>query len=133
MNNDDITVSVRGLAENARNYATEKEMIGAYSVVGVAGGRLRELVTCRLWMGRSRSALTVYASVWVHGPGLYASGKGSAGGGGYHKASAAIDAAIRSAGFDVSREVTGDGLVIEALEALARLAGGEGELMTVRH
>lgn len=133
--NDTITATVRELAENATNYGHNKELVGAYSVIGTIGGTMRELVTCRTWMGRSRSASTVYAAVWVHGPSMYASGKGTAGGYGYHKESAAVGDAISSAGFDLSKHINGCGErpMIEALEALARLAGAEGELLTVQH
>ena len=74
-------------ADNGRNYSDSKETIGSYSVVDC---RLkRELITLRLYMGRSASASKVYASIWVRPdyatmPGIcYTSGTGSARGSGY--------------------------------------------------
>ena len=86
---------------NARNYGGEKETVSKYLVVGKIGKELREIVDCRVYMGRSRQSSTVYASIWVHAPDCYASGKGQAGGWGYHKESAAIGAAITSAGIEL--------------------------------
>jgi len=88
--------------QNARNYNVEKEIVNAWSVIGIKDGKPHEFVSCRCYMGRSRSASVVYASVWVHGVNnLYTSGRGSAGGGGYHKESAAVGEAITSAGIEL--------------------------------
>lgn len=58
----------------------------------------KELVTVRWYMGRSSQASVVYCCVWIHGENRYFSGKGSAGGYGYHKTSAAFQEALTSAG-----------------------------------
>lgn len=87
--------------QNGRNYGNEKELVGAYSVMGKINGELREVVVARAYMGRSRSASTVYASIWVHGADIHAAGHGSAGGYGYHKESAAFAEAITSAGIEL--------------------------------
>lgn len=86
---------------NAYNYSRDKELVGAYSVMGKIKGEMREVVCARAYMGRSRSASTVYASLWVHAGEFSTSGKGSAGGYGYHKESAAFEDAIRSAGVEL--------------------------------
>ena len=86
-----------------------KEMTARYLVIDKESER--HIVDCRVYMGRSSIASVVYAAIWIsfdvkqcqdenakaweHG---YTTGKGQAGGYGYHKASAAIDEAIRSAG-----------------------------------
>jgi hypothetical protein len=85
---------------NAYNYGRDKELVSAYSVVGTINGELREIVTARAYMGRSGSASVVYISLWVHGA-IHASGKGSAGGYGYHKESQALADAIESAGIEL--------------------------------
>jgi hypothetical protein len=85
---------------NAYNYGRDKELVSAYSVVGTINGELREIVTARAYMGRSNSASVVYMSLWVHGA-IHASGKGSAGGYGYHKESQALADAIQSAGIEL--------------------------------
>lgn len=89
---------------NARNYANEKETVGKYIVLDKTG---KEFVDCRVYMGRSRQASTVYASIWVRGAGVCTSGRGSAGGYGYHKESAAIQDAIGSAGIELYGDVYG--------------------------
>jgi hypothetical protein len=86
---------------NGRNYGGEKELICAYTVLGKIDGEMREVVTARAYMGRSRSASTVYASIWIHANGYHLAGHGSAGGYGYHKESAAFADAIRSAGIQL--------------------------------
>lgn len=88
---------------NAVNHSREKEIVGAYSVLGKINGEMREILTARAYMGRSRSASTVYASIWVHGltADTCTSGKGSAGGYGYHKESAAFAEAISSANIEL--------------------------------
>lgn len=84
--------------KNARNRGGEKETVSKYLVLDKNG---KEFVDCRVYMGRSRSASTVYASIWVNGDGVYTTGKGSAGGCGYHKESAAIGSAISDAGIEL--------------------------------
>lgn len=93
---------------NAYNYSRDKELVGAYSVLGKINGALVEIVTARAYMGRSRNASTVYASVWVSAGDKTTSGKGSAGGYGYHKESAAFNDAIRSAGVELYGSAYGE-------------------------
>lgn len=120
---------------NGKNLSQSKETVSTYSVIvidpkcdpaGLAAKRqhMRELITVRVYMGRSRNASTVYASIWVNGP-LWTSGHGSAGGYGYHKASAAIGDAIRSAGIVLSSDINGcgDSAVESALRAIASSLG----------
>ncbi len=112
---------------NARNYATEKEQIGYYKLIAFAQDTFRELVDVRVYAGRSRSASTVYASIWVHSKDYYTSGTGRAGGGGYHKSSAAIAEAIASAGIELDHDISGrgDSAVREALHAIGSALGFE--------
>jgi hypothetical protein len=89
--------------QNARNLGDTKETVKTYTVHGLKvneHGRpiSRPLVTLRLYCGRSRSASTVYSAIWVHGDNFWTTGKGSAGGYGYCKYSAAAQSAIDSAG-----------------------------------
>jgi len=96
-------------AENARNMTGEKETVSR--VVLVDKKTEKEIVDCRVYMSASKSASTVYASIWVHHikenkmPATWGypatSGRGSAGGYGYHKESVAIEDAIRSAGIEL--------------------------------
>lgn len=85
---------------NAYNYAPDKETVDTYNLIGFKKGQFAELVTVRTYMGRSARASVVYCSIWVHGrdKNIWVSGKGSAGGYGYHEGSAALQEAISSAG-----------------------------------
>jgi hypothetical protein len=110
---------------NAINYSGEKETVQSISIV--CRKTEKPVLSCHVYMGRSRSASTVYASLWLHnikehkllkkhkgkfysnilgdetGEKHYqgnTSGKGRAGGYGYCKTSAAIQEAITSAGIE---------------------------------
>lgn len=129
-----------------------KEMTARYLVIDKESER--HIVDCRVYMGRSSSASVVYASIWInfnlanmptvqriageweHG---YTTGNGKAGGYGYHKASAAVQDAIASAGIELygsaykplipdftiraSISGVGDSAIQSALLAIAFAAG----------
>jgi hypothetical protein len=104
--------------------------------VAIVKGQLREMVTARAYMGRSAQASVVYVSVWIHGAdGHFSSGSGNAGGGGYHKASAALAEALESAGVELSQHIggMGDGAMREALTATARALGARGKVQVFSH
>ena len=107
---------------NAINYGDKKELIKTFNVVTDG---LKEVITVRCYMGRSANASTVYASVWINTSEVHTSGKGKAGGYGYHKASAAIAAAIESAGITLDQSIdgVGDAAIEEALKAIASALG----------
>lgn len=131
---------------NAVNHGGDKETISRYCVVGKINGKLAVIAEARMHMGRSASASTVYCALWVHGD-AYTSGRGKAGGGGYHKESAALQDAIDSAGITlhgstyshcdkkpdfknpVSIAGCGTDAMHTALKAIARAAGAKGELL----
>lgn len=122
------TLPTKSNVYNGKNYSNTKEMIAALSVVGTGSdGQLVECVTVRVYMGRSRSASVVYATVWLRGT-VHGSGSGSAGGGGYCKQSAAIASAISSCGVTLSEEVAGCGMsrAQDALLAIAEAMGYTG-------
>lgn len=126
---------------NARNYSGEKELVNQLQVVAKVGDKYETPIDARFWMGRSRSATVVYCSIWVHGshnsesrsvrPYISIckdwSGRGTAGGGGYHKESAALDDAIRSAGIVMDSHFggCGEGAMRHALTAIAVALGYE--------
>ncbi len=114
-----------------KNYTGEKETVNSYNVVAVVKGRPVDVITCRIYMGRSRSSSIVYATVWLHGKEYHASGSGQAGGYGYNKESAAVDTALAMAGVKLSRSIHGTGETREALEATARALGYRGQLLTI--
>ena len=120
----------RGLS-NARNYSGKKELSSVYDLVACKDGKLHHLMTIRSWVNSSKTAVTVYASVWVHAPGYWTSGTGTAGGGGYHKTSAAAGEAIRSAGITLDGHIDGRGdqAIREAMEAIALALGFDNTLI----
>lgn len=92
---------------------------------------MRAVVTLRLYWPAS----VCYAALWVNGQDVHASGTGSAGGGGYCKASAAAGEAIRNAGFTLSQDIHGRGTdaIREAVLALAEAAGYPDARLHVAH
>jgi hypothetical protein len=131
---------------NGRNYGNDKEMVDTFTLAVVKNGEIDTPVTCRAYMGRSRNANIVYASIWVHAPnGHHYAGHGGAGGYGYHKVSEAIQDAITNAGIrlygtpynnsevpDMSKECSiggvGESAVRNAMEAIARACGYRGKV-----
>lgn len=113
--------------QNGRNYGGEKEMTAAYIVIGIGASRLDvdEIATLRIYMGRSRNASRVYASLWVHGKGVHCAGSGWAGGYGYHKPSAAAAAAFADAGICLDEGIAGrgDSAITSALHAVGIALG----------
>lgn len=68
---------------------------------------------------------TVYACAWISGHHDYSIGKGKSSRAGYHKASAAVDAALRSCGIELETSIAGigDEGIIGALNAIAKHIG----------
>lgn len=119
-----------GSFENAENYGDRKETIGTTSLVVRVENALQEAATVRFYMGRSNKASVVYCAAWFRPPvgGAdygWRSGKGSAGGYGYHKQSAAFAEAVESAGINLALDVSGRGTsaIREALIAIACAQG----------
>lgn len=82
-----------------------------------------------------QSGQTVTACVWIHWKGKNGSGSGRVGGGGYHKASAAIQAAIKSSGIRLSfhYDLCSDGTVADAFQAIGKALGIENPLVFLTH
>lgn len=138
--------------DNARR-PDNKEIVSAYSlVVRLPSGEMREVVTVRCYMGRSARASVIHAVMWVKcADGHWTSGSGSAGGYGYHKESAAIADAVRSAGIElkdldrtdhIDRRIarhyfdfggTGESYYPQVFDAIARAAGYRGRTLLVTH
>ena len=88
---------------NAVNYGDKKELIKTFNLIT---DELKEIITVRCYMGRSAGASAVYASVWINTSEVHTSGKGKAGGYGYHKESAAVAEAIKSAGITLDTDIS---------------------------
>ena len=137
---------------NARNLERNKERVNTLRVVSripTDNRGLRTICEARFYMARrSDGASPVYCSLWVHGT-PETSGYGKASGYGYHKESAALQAAIDSAGiklqgdnyrqtaalgtlFQLARiDGCGDTAMHEALQAIAVFVGADPETMLV--
>lgn len=91
--------------DGARNDNGKRVLTGCYKLVDKKTERT--VVDCRLYMDKSASASAVHCSLWVTTKTEFAdgynttSGRGVAGGYGYHKSSAAVDSAIRNAGIEL--------------------------------
>ena len=105
---------------------TKKPLEGAF--VAVTAKHPRGLVRAKFYRGHGGT--TVYCAVWVDGQ----RGVGSAGGGGYHKQSAALDEAIRDAGYELYGDPYGyelEGESRSAYKGPQSIAGrGEGSMET---
>ena len=113
---------------NALNMGDKKETIKQMVLITHKAGEFKEPITVRWYMSRSGDgASPVYCALWVYCSPYYVSGRGKAGGYGYHKASAAFQDACDSAGIDLSQPVDGRGdeLVREAMFAIGAALGFE--------
>ena len=127
----EMKATFNGIKHNAINYGAQKEMIATWNVIVDSNDGLRDIITARCYMGRSTNASTVYASIWVHSTDHRTNGTGKAGGYGYHKQSAAVSDAIRSAGITLSKDISGagDSAIESALKAIAQALGYESCLI----
>ncbi len=98
------------ITKNRVSNATQpknKETVNELQLVTVHKGEIVELATARFYMGRSSSSSVVYCCLWVNakhaktGEYISVSGKGNAGGYGYHKESAALQGALTDAGVEL--------------------------------
>lgn len=150
------TVKAKFVSTNSRMGAEQPRtaLSGAGSLVASHGGKLCEVVTVRTYYNDKGSGMQpVRACVWVHlaGGGDWRTGRGSAGGCGYHKESAAIAEAVRNAGIELygnpynfRREPidykkrfdfggTGASAYAEIFSAIARAAGYRGRMVWTSH
>lgn len=129
-----------------------KPVVGTASLVAMVNGGLRGVITIKVYMSPSHQASMVYACFWLRASdGTWYSGKGSAGGYGYHKDSAAIAAAVSDAGIelygspysnaegDVDMKQrcyfggTGSSAYPDIFKAIARAAGYRGRMLFIDH
>lgn len=83
---------------------------------------LKEVVELRIYgTGTSNTAC-----IWIIGDDKdipHTSGSGHAGGGGYNRAHAATDEAIRNAGWELEQDIHGESVLKAALKAIAEAVG----------
>ena len=114
--------------QRAKSFNRDKMLTTAIVATDKTTGR--KIVDCRVYIGKSSSSTTVYCSVWVYGEKLY-TGLGKAGGGGYHKPSAAMYEALHNAGWAVSESISGcgDGAMRKAAVAVAQAVAGHDDII----
>lgn len=113
---------------NTYSYRREKHFDSQLSIVDLDEGR--EIACVRFY----RPNETVYCVVWIFSD-KPARGYGKAGGGGYHKQSAAMGEALARAGVTLSKPIDGcgDAAMSDALLALARHMGVTRPLVVRAH
>lgn len=132
-----MKANITNLRETPRDMYRKDELTRQISAIDPATGR--EIVCARIYYPGS----VAYACLWIHGP-KYGRGTGKAGGYGYHKASAALDEAIKDAGIVLTGDVygrdkrnnrpasiggVGNDAMREAVEAIARAVTGKRRLI----
>ena len=122
MNNKVNKFTPNGGNVSLGSFRKEGKLHAQWSLVDLSDGR--EIAIIRTYWPASKC----YACAWVHGReggNDYSNGRGSAGGGGYCKQSAAIAEALNHCGFGFDRYFGGAGLtaVDDALRAIAHHFG----------
>ncbi len=113
-------------AFNASN-RKEKLFYESYEVVTFDGKEFRNPISLRLYGSNAKN----YACIWINAAktakrdSIHVSSTGNAGGYGYHRASAAVEEALRAAGFrfDESISGVGDSAIKSALGAICKHLG----------
>jgi hypothetical protein len=102
----------------SRAHRKENHFMQEYIGVAIQDNDLKEVVNLRVYGTQAKN----YACVWYRAGGVYGSGSGSAGGGGYHRPSAAAYEALSKAGVELSEPISGrgDGSIQEAVLALTK-------------
>ena len=117
-----MKADVTGLRESDKSSARRKNGFDReIAVIDPSTGAA--IVTARTYWPAS----TVYCAIWINGAGKWGRGEGQAGGGGYHKPSAALESAIRDAGITLDSAIggRGDPLMEKACEAIAKALTGK--------
>ena len=144
-----------GSFENGRQFDTP--LAGCGSLIVSHRGALREAITVRTWYNPKGSGMQpVRAAIWIRpadSAEAWRSGRGSAGGCGYHKESQAIAGAVDSAGIELYGKPgrylfgdrvadlkarfrfggTGSSAYDEIFSAIARAAGYRGRMLWASH
>lgn len=116
--------------DRLHRYRKENHFYSQMSAIEPSTGK--EAVICRFYAPLKGS--TVYCCIWIKGKKHHASGAGKAGGYGYHKPSAALQEAIKTAGFKLSENISGrgDSAMHDAIESLAKTVTGLRKLHIIK-
>ena len=116
-----IKADVSAIRETKKSGRRETGFYREIAVIDPSTGRV-PVVARIYWPGQN-----VYCALWIGAGEKYGRGAGTAGGGGYHKPSAALAAAISDAGVKLSKSISGvgDSQMEAACEAIARAVTGK--------
>ena len=106
-----ILANLDNLGGNLTKKHDDKELVKKYLVISTT---LTCYIDARLYIARSSKASVVYCDLWIHGAGRNGSSNGKAGGYGYDKQQAALEAAICHAGI-TWQDSKGSYLSVEAM------------------
>lgn len=114
---------VSKLRDSARNTDSYRKDLIFREIAAIDPATGRAVVTARIYFPNA----TAYCALWVNAPNAHGRGLGKAGGGGYHKPSAALADAIRDAGITLTQAISGvgDSAMEAACEAIARAVTGK--------
>lgn len=120
--------NANGIRSSHRDAEWKNGMTTGYKAFAIIDGKLVVLADMRIAISKSG---TPYACFWAYRPGgdgMWSNGSGTAGGYGYHKASAAAGKAIRAAGFSLSEDIDGrgDGAIRDAVLAVGQCLYTDG-------
>ena len=127
-----LTAKIEKPAQNGKNF-DKKELIRTLTAVVNTKDGLKTPFHAKFYMGRSTNASVVYCSLWAFGNNIKCSGHGKAGGYGFHKPSAAMQAALDSAGIKLSLPINGVGSTAmeNAAKAIIKAMGYHGQSIIV--
>ncbi len=112
-------IKSKQIKEITISHRKENNLMESYLVIDCTNKKV--LIDCRLYMPGSTN---VYCCLWTHFENDHRSASGQAGGGGYHKPSAAVEYALTSMGYQ-GEDIAGRGN--EAIEQkLKEIAEYEG-------
>lgn len=149
-----VKASFGPVPKNSNAEQPKTPLVGAGSLIAMRNGELKDVITVRTYYASAGTGMQpVRACVWVNPAdgSEWRSGRGSAGGCGYHKESAAIAAAVSACGIslhgslynyrnepvDMKRSIdfggTGSSGYADVFKAIARAAGYRGRMLWVSH
>lgn len=121
-----VTINAEKNKSNAINHNGKKELLTRLVAIAKKGKEWHEVVDFRAYMSYKADGMApMYGALWVRGNGLYLSGKGSASGCGYHKASAVLSDCLSNAGITLDQDIDGRGnpAMHDAIKAVCKKLG----------
>lgn len=120
-----MKATINQSAEDVKDYIVDRiyknGLRRGYKAVAVANAGIVDLAELRICATESGTA---YAAFWLYTNPGWANGTGKAAGYGYHKPSAAAQAAMKAAGVQLSDDIAGRGYdaIKDAMQAVGELA-----------